>query len=250
MNDILKLSFYHKLYPHTLPWVGGGTALSLLVGLYLAFWGSPLDYQHKETVRIMYLHVPASWLALGIYASMGACALAGLVWKNTFGMLVIRAVAPLGLGFTVISLTTGAIWGKPMWGTWWVWDARLTSMLVLAFLYGGYLFLIHALPEGEKGLRLGSFLVLLGLINLPIIKFSVDWWATLHQPASFLRKGGPSVPLSMLKPLVCLTIGFIGLVYVLMMIRIETLLLHYKFTRLVLLNARRKRYITSGSYDQ
>lgn len=191
--------------------VAGVTALVAgVLGLYLALFASPPDYQQGETVRIMYVHVPAAWLAMFVYASMATAAFAGLVWRHAVAEEYARAVAPLGAGFTVICLITGALWGQPTWGTWWVWDARLTSVLVLLFVYLGYMALVAGFDDRARGRDAGAVLLLLGAVNLPIIKFSVDWWNTLHQPASVLRLSGPAIDGSMLRPLLVMALAYLG----------------------------------------
>jgi len=175
-----------------------------LYGLYLALVASPPDYLQSETVRIMYIHVPAAWLSLFIYASMGAASFSYLIWKHMLAGLYISAAAPVGAAITAICLVTGALWGKPTWGTYWVWDARLTSVLVLLFLYAGIMALLRAFDRPEKGLMAAAALNVAGLINLPVIKFSVDWWTTLHQPASIsslARIANPALAPEMLSPL-------------------------------------------------
>lgn len=194
----------------------------LAFGVYLSFWGSPPDYQQGESVRIMYIHVPAAWMALFIYTSMALAAAIGLVWKHIVAELYARAVAPVGAAFTFICLVTGALWGKPMWGTWWVWDARLTSVLILFFFYVGYIALVDAFDDEQKGLNAGAALLIAGVVNVPIIKFSVDWWNTLHQPASLTRLAAPSIDPSMLKPLLVMAIGFMLLFKALAFMRLET----------------------------
>jgi heme exporter protein C len=191
-----------------LPWSAGVTVVGLIVGLYLALAASPPDYQQGETVRIMYLHVPAAWMALFVYTTMAAGAAAGLVWRHPLADLYVKAAAPIGACFTALCLLTGSLWGKPMWGTWWVWDARLTSVLILFFLYLGYLALVNAFDDPTRGTRAGNILVLVGFVNVPIIKFSVDWWNTLHQPASLVRMGGPAIDASMLAPLLVMAAAF------------------------------------------
>jgi heme exporter protein C len=191
-----------------LPWSGGLAALLLAAGLYLSLVGSPPDYQQGETVRIMYVHVPAAWMALFVYASMAMSSAVGLVWKHPLADLACKAMAPVGAGFTAVCLVTGSLWGEPMWGTWWVWDARLTSVLILFFLYLGYIALVNAFDDPARGLKAGAILVLVGAVNLPIIKFSVDWWNTLHQPASVSRIGAPAIDPSMLAPLLVMAAGF------------------------------------------
>lgn len=239
MNNILKISFYNQLKKYTIPWSGIMALLCMLIALYYAFWDSPIDYQQKETVKIMYIHVPAAWLGLLIYGFMGVCAITGFVWRNSLSFIYARAAAPIGMCFTLISLVTGAIWGKPMWGTWWVWDARLTSMLVLFFLYIGYILLVRSFGDSERGYKTGAILLILGLINLPIIKFSVEWWSTLHQSASVFKSGGASIDAGMLRPLFISASGLLLFAYTLGMIRVESLLLSRKLQRLLMLEARR-----------
>ncbi len=190
------------------PWLAGLTAVLLGAGMYLALFASPPDYQQGESVRIMYVHVPAAWMALFCYTAMAAAAAVGLIWKHPLADLAAKATAPIGACFTFLALLTGALWGKPMWGTWWVWDARLTSMLVLFFLYLGYIALQGAFDDPGRGVRASSILALVGFVNVPIIKFSVDWWYTLHQPASIVRMDGPTIHASMLWPLGLMMAGF------------------------------------------
>jgi heme exporter protein C len=190
------------------PWLAGLTVVLLGAGLYMALFASPPDYQQGETVRIMYVHVPAAWMALFCYTNMAVAAAVGLIWKHPVADLAAKATAPIGACFTFLALLTGALWGKPMWGTWWVWDARLTSMLVLFFLYLGYMALNNAFDDPARGVRASSILALVGFVNVPIIKFSVDWWNTLHQPASIVRMDGPSIHPSMLWPLGLMMAGF------------------------------------------
>lgn len=197
-----------RLDDRLLPWCGGLAAVALALGVYLALVASPPDYQQGESVRIMYVHVPSAWMAMAGYASMAGAALAGLVWRNTLAGLYVKAAAPVGAAFTGLCLVTGSLWGRPMWGAWWVWDARLTSVLILFFLYLGYLALVHAFDDPERGLRSGNLLVLVGAVNLPVIRFSVDWWNTLHQPASLLRLDGPAIDPAMLVPLLTMAAGF------------------------------------------
>ncbi len=194
-------------------------------GLYLALAGSPADYLQKESVRIMYIHVPAAWLALLSYSSMAFAALSFLIWRHTLAGFYIRAVAPLGAAFTAVCLITGSIWGRPTWGTWWVWDARLTSVLVLLFLYVGIIALADAFENKERGLRAAAWLSLAGVVNLPIIKFSVDWWNTLHQPASltsFARIAAPAIDGSMLTPLLVMGGAYLFLFIALAILRTQS----------------------------
>lgn len=190
------------------PWLAGATVLLISAGLYLALVGSPPDYQQGESVRIMYVHVPAAWMAMFCYAALAGASAIGLIWKHPVAELAAKATAPIGASFTFLALVTGSLWGKPMWGTWWVWDARLTSVLILFFLYLGYMALQSAFDDPARGARAAAIMALVGFVNVPIIKFSVDWWYTLHQPASVFRAGGPSIDASMLWPLGLMAAGF------------------------------------------
>jgi heme exporter protein C len=195
-----------------LPWFGGAAAGVLGLGLLWSLVVAPPDYQQGESVRIMFIHVPAAWMALSIYLFIAVASAVALVWRHPLAEIAGQAAAPIGAGFTLVCLATGSLWGRPMWGAWWVWDARLTSVLVLFFLYLGYIALVNAFDDSSRGGRAGSLLALVGIVNLPIIKFSVDWWNTLHQPASVLRRGGPSIDLSLLIPLLIMAAGF-GLLF-------------------------------------
>lgn len=174
-------------------------------GFYYAFLASPADYQQGNTVRIMYVHVPAAWGALSLYVGMALAALSAFVWKHLVADFFIRAAAPIGAGLSLLCLVTGSLWGKPMWGAWWVWDARLTSMLILFLLYLGVIALRHGFHDAARGAKASQLLLVIGLINIPVVKFSVDWWNTLHQGESVFRAGGPSIHASMLLPLGLMT---------------------------------------------
>jgi heme exporter protein C len=171
------------------------------IGLPWALVYSPPDYQQGETVRIMYIHVPAAWWSLAVYSMMGAASFVSIVWRHALADVAARAAAPIGATFAGLTLITGSLWGAPTWGTWWEWDGRMTSMLVLFVIYLGYIALWSAVEDEEKAARLAAILCLAGSINLPIVHFSVDWWSTLHQPASILRAEGPSIHGDMLIPL-------------------------------------------------
>lgn len=190
-------------------------AVTVTAGLYFAFFNSPADYQQGDTVRIMYIHVPSAWMALMAYCGMALMAVFYLVWKHPLADIAARAMALPGAGFALICLVTGALWGRPMWGTWWVWDARLTSMLILLFLYIGYMVLVDSFERDDRGSKAGAVLLLIGAVNIPIIKFSVDWWNTLHQGASVFRAGGPLIDRSMLTPLALMALAalawFVGI---------------------------------------
>lgn len=203
------------------PWMAWATILLAGIGLYLGLFNSPGDYQQSESVRIMYVHVPAAWMAMFCYTSMAIAAGVGLIWKHPLADIAAKATAPVGACFTFLALFTGSLWGKPMWGTWWVWDARLTSMLVLLFLYFGYIALINAFDDPARATKSSSVLVLVGFINVPIIKFSVDWWNTLHQPASVMRMDGPSIDESMLWPLLLMAAAFMTYYIWVLLVRIR-----------------------------
>jgi len=203
-NPARFLAFSARL----LPWLSAAAIGLFAVGLYLAFAVAPADYQQGDSVRIMYVHVPAVTLAMGVYVLMAVAALGTLVWRHPLADVAARAAAPLGAAFTFLGLVTGAIWGKPMWGAWWVWDARLTSFLILFIMYLGLIALWRAFDDPARAGRVAAVLVLVGFVNIPIIKFSVDWWNTLHQPASILRVGGPSIHPSMLYPLLVMLAAY------------------------------------------
>ena len=217
-----------RLSAAVLPWCAIATALTLGVGLYLALFVAPPDYQQGEAVRIMFIHVPAAWMAMFVYGNLALASAVALSWRHPLADLAGQAAAPLGAGFTLLCLVTGSLWGQPMWGTWWVWDARLTSVLVLFFLYLGYIALVNAFDEPTRGARAGAILALVGVVNIPIIKFSVDWWNTLHQPASIMRMGGPTIDASMLWPLFLMAIGFTLYFLTVLLIRIRTAIIARK----------------------
>jgi heme exporter protein C len=190
------------------PWSSIAAGICLGAGLYMAFFASPPDYQQGEAVRIMYVHVPAAWMAVFVYTLVAAASAVALVWRHPLADLLAQAASPLGAAFTLLALATGSLWGKPMWGAWWVWDARLTSVLVLFFLYLGHIALARAFDDPTRGARAAAVLALVGFVNVPIIHFSVEWWNTLHQPASVFRMGGPTISPEMLVPLFLMAFGF------------------------------------------
>jgi heme exporter protein C len=213
-----------RLSAAALPWCAGMAAALLAAGLYWSLLVAPPDYQQGDTVRIMYVHVPAAWMALSVYLFLAVASAIALVWRHPLAQLAAEAAAPVGAAFTLVCLVSGSLWGRPMWGTWWVWDARLTSVLILFFLYLGYIALVNAFDDPERGGRAGSVLALVGVVNLPIIKFSVDWWNTLHQPASVVRMGRPRIDVAMLVPLLVMAAGFSALFLALLLIRMRTIL--------------------------
>jgi heme exporter protein C len=203
----------------------------LSLGVYFAFFDSPPDYQQGETVRIMYIHVPAAWLSLIVYTIVASSSAAYIIWNIPISNSIAKACAPIGAIFTLITLVTGSLWGKPTWGAWWVWDARLTSMLMLFFLYIGYISLTNAMSDKPNS-KAPAVLAIVGLINIPIIKFSVDVWNTLHQPASIIKAGGPSIHSSMLKPLVFMMLGYSFYFLFILAIRLKTDILSHRIQRL------------------
>ncbi len=203
------------------PWLAGVTLVGLAAGLTLGLFASPADYQQGETVRIMYIHVPSAWMALFCYTSLAVACGVALIWKHPLADLAAKATAPIGACFTFLALLTGSLWGKPMWGTWWVWDARLTSVLVLFFLYLGYMALNNAFDDPQRGAKSSAILALVGFVNVPIIKFSVDWWNTLHQPSSVVKMGGPAIHPSMLWPLLLMAAAFTTYYLWVLLIRIR-----------------------------
>ena len=228
--------------PHRFSKLTGNLQLPLIIlsttmislGLYYGLFDSPKDYQQGDAVRIMYVHVPSAWLASFLYFSLAVSCIFYLVWKHPLADLIANTIAPIGLIFSILTLITGSLWGKPMWGTWWVWDARLTSMLILFFFYLGFILLSNAFERKIDGSKTASVLAIIGLINLPIIKFSVDWWHTLHQPSSILRMDGPSIDKEMLFPLALMMVGFSLFSLYLIIINVKRMLMEKKCEALIL----------------
>ena len=228
---------FTRLADTILPWLTLATVGLLGAGLYLGLFASPADYQQGETVRIMYVHVPAAWMALFIYTNMAIASAAALIWRHPLAHVAARASAPLGAAFTFLALATGSLWGKPMWGTWWVWDARLTSVLILFFLYLGYMALHNAFEDAARGQRAAAILALVGFVNVPIIKFSVDWSNTLHQPASLTRLDAPAIHPDMLWPLLLMGIGYTTFFLTLLLLRMKSELIAARLRALSLQTA-------------
>ena len=206
----------------------------LIIALTFALILSPPDYLQGDSVRIMYVHVPSAWLASFLYFSLAISCVFYLVWKHPLADLVSSSIAPIGALFSALTLVTGSLWGKPMWGTWWVWDARLTSMLVLFFFYLGYILLSNAFERKIDGSKTASVLAIVGLINLPIVKFSVDWWHTLHQPASIIKIGGPSIDDKMLLPLILMIFALSFFSLYMVILKVKTKLIEKKCEALLL----------------
>jgi len=199
---------FYPLAGHLIPWLAGATAVFLLIGLYLGLFVAPPDYQQGESYRIMFVHVPSAWMSLFVYVVMAGAAGVGLVWNIKLAEMLASACAPIGASFTLLALVSGSLWGKPMWGAWWVWDARLTSELILLFLYLGFMALQASIDDPRRQARASAVLALVGVINIPIIHFSVQWWNTLHQAASVSKIGAPSIHPSMLTPLLLMALAF------------------------------------------
>jgi heme exporter protein C len=205
--DLANPTRFLTLVNRVLPWLAGITALVFAYGIYRVI-GAPDDYQQGATVKIMFLHVPSAWLAMMGWGVMTIAALGTLVWRHPLADVAVKAAAPVGAAFTFICLVTGSLWGRPTWGTYWVWDARLTSVLVLFLLYLGMLALYWTSEDPNRSARAAAILALVGAINIPIIKFSVEWWNTLHQPASIIRMGGSAIDNSILVPLLVMALAF------------------------------------------
>ena len=220
------------------PMFGVIAVVLALAGLWLGFT-APEDYQQGDTVRIMFIHVPAAWLSMFVYVCLAVASFLALVFRHALADAAAQAAAPLGAAFTFLALVTGALWGRPMWGAWWVWDARLTSVLVLFLVYLAYIALRASLDDEAKAARAGAILALVGAVNLPVVKFSVDWWNTLHQPASVLRMGGPTIHPSMLWPLLILAIGFTLFALALHMVAMRAEIMRRRVRTLTILEAER-----------
>ena len=240
MMNFANPTVFVDLTRRLLPWLSAATAALFVVGLWLSF-AAPPDYQQGETVKIMYLHVPAAWMATFVYGVMAAAALGTLVWRHPLADAAQKAAAPLGAGFTFICLATGSLWGKPMWGTYWVWDARLTSVLALFIVYLGLIALWRAIDDPGRAARAAAILTLVGCVDLPIIKFSVDWWNTLHQPASVFRLGGPTIAPSLLWPLIVMSLAFTCLFLTLHVMAIRNEILRRRIARVTMLAAHGRR---------
>jgi heme exporter protein C len=208
--DLANPSRFLALAGRLLPWLAAATLIVFAVGINQAIV-APDDYQQGATVKIMYIHVPAAWLAMGCWTVMTIAALGTLVWRHPLADVAARAAAPIGAAFTLMCLITGSLWGRPMWGTYWVWDARLTSVLVLFLMYLGVIALWRTIDEPARAARAVAVLTLVGAVNLPIVKFSVDWWNTLHQPASVMRLGAPTIDPAILRPLLIMGVAYLFL---------------------------------------
>ncbi|GMO42905.1 heme ABC transporter permease [Bradyrhizobium sp. TM233] len=205
--DLANPTRFLALTARVLPWLAAATVLLLAIGLYQTAL-APDDYQQGATVKIMFIHVPNAWLSMFVWGVMSIASLGTLVWRHPLADVAAKAAAPIGAAFTFLALLTGSLWGRPMWGTYWEWDARLTSVLILFLMYLGLMALWRAVDDPSRAARAAAVLTLVGALNLPIIKFSVDWWNTLHQPASVMRMGGSALDKSFLIPLLVMAIAF------------------------------------------
>jgi len=216
---------FYDLAGILIPWLAGLTAILLATGLYLGLFVAPPDYQQGETVRIMFIHVPAAWMSMFIYVVMAGAGAAALSWQVKLSEILMTASAPIGASFTALALASGSLWGKPMWGTWWAWDARLTSELVLLFLYFGIMALQASIEDTRRAARAAAILALVGVVNIPIIHFSVEWWNTLHQPASVTKLSKPSIHIDILIPLLIMAVAFKTFFATVVLMRMRNLVL-------------------------
>jgi len=200
--------YFYGLAGRLIPWLGTACLLFMLAGLYYGLIVAPPDYQQGDSYRIMFIHVPAAWMSMFVYVVMAGAGLIGLVWHIKLAEMIAISSATIGASFTFLALVTGSLWGKPMWGTWWVWDARLTSELILLFLYLGVIALYNAIDDKRTAARSTAILALVGVVNIPIIHFSVEWWNTLHQGSTVTKLGAPSIDISMLIPLLLMAVAF------------------------------------------
>jgi heme exporter protein C len=212
---------FMELSARLLPWLASATAILFAVGLYLSF-AAPPDYQQGDTVRIMFIHVPAAWVAMMAYGFLALASLVSLVNRHPLADVAAKQAAPIGALFTALALITGSLWGRPMWGTYWEWDGRLTSFLLLFFLYLGYIALWNAIENEVRAGKAAAILALVGVVNLPIIEFSVQWWTTLHQGESIVRSGGPLIASVFLRPLFIMAAAYTLLFFTLLMVRMRT----------------------------
>ncbi len=239
ITDYANPEKFERLARPLTPVLAGLAAALAALGLYFALFNSPADYQQGESVRIMYVHVPAAWMALFCYTAMAAASAAGFIWKHPLADVAAKTTAPIGAVFTALALITGSLWGKPMWGTWWAWDARLTSVLILFFLYLGYIAIWEAIEDKTRAAKIAAIVAIVGFVNVPIIKFSVDWWNSLHQPASVIRADGPSIHSSMLTPLLLMGAAYMTAYAAMLLVSMRTELSARRLARLERLQSER-----------
>ena len=208
IHQLASPPYFYRLAGKTLPWLSGLMLLALLAGLYGGMVLAPADYQQGESYRIIYIHVPGAWMSMFIYMVMAGAGAVALVWRIKLAEIVAVSSAPVGAAFTFVALVSGSLWGKPMWGAYWVWDARLTSELLLLFLYLGVMALYNAIEDKRTAARAVAILALVGVVNIPIIHYSVEWWNTLHQGPTVTKFDKPSIHISMLIPLLLMALAF------------------------------------------
>ncbi len=222
MHFLANPGRFVRIADRVLPWMSGLALVLLGVGLYGGLFMAPADYQQGDSMRIMYVHVPAAWMAMFVYACVAAASASGLIWRHPLAFVIARSAVPIGAAFTFLALVTGSLWGKPMWGTWWVWDGRLTSVLILFFIYLAIMALAEAFDDPERGRKAAAVLALVGVVILPVIKFSVDWWATLHQPASIMRLDGQTtIHETQLWPVLVMALGFTAYFFAVLLVRVK-----------------------------
>ena len=221
------------------PWLTIAAVALTALGLGWGLFFSPADWQQGDAVRMIYIHVPSAWLASAGYLSLVLASLSSLIWRHPLADLAAVEIGPVGAGFTALCLATGSLWGKPMWGAWWVWDARLTSVLVLFFLYIGHVALVRAFDDPVRGYRAGAILALVGAVNLPVIKFSVDWWNTLHQPSTITLTSAPGMHTAMLWPLLISALGFTLLFAAIVVARLRAAVMERRIRGLLMAQAER-----------
>ena len=227
-HRLVSPKYFYNLAVLLTPWFAWLTVLLMIAGLYGGLVFAPADYQQGESFRIIYVHVPSAWMSLFIYIVMAVAGGVGLIWHIKIADVLAKSCAPMGASFTFLALATGSLWGKPMWGTWWVWDARLTSELILLFLYLGYMALQSAFEDRRVAARASAILALVGLVNIPIIHYSVEWWSTLHQGATVSKIAAPSIHIDMLIPLLIMALAFKAYFVTIVLLRSRTEILEYE----------------------
>lgn len=213
--------YIYALARRLTPWFGWVSGLLMLAGLYGGLVLAPPDYQQGDGFRIIYVHAPSAWMSLMVYTSMAVAAAVGLIWRMKVGHAVAASCAPIGASFTFAALVTGSLWGAPMWGTWWQWDPRLTSELILLFLYLGYIGLRGSIEDAQRADRASAVLAVVGIVNVPIIHYSVTWWNSLHQAPTVMRLGKPEIPPSMLVPLLIMLLAFTLFFVAVLLVRLQ-----------------------------
>ncbi len=244
--DLANPTRFLNFTERALPWLAAATIFAFAIGIGQALFVAPDDYQQGATVKIMFIHVPSAWLGMFCWSLMSVAALGTLVWRHPLADVAAKTAAPIGAAFTFICLFTGSMWGRPMWGTYWQWDARLTSVLVMFIMYLGLIALWRSVEDPARAGRAAAILTLVGAVNLPIIKFSVDWWNTLHQPASVFRLGGPTIHPSILAPLFAMAIAFTLLFLTLHLAAMRNEILRRRVRGMLLLRARTQESRAGG----